>query len=120
MIPTPTTTTLHKMKPTPREELFEELMTEREDVAAKRSGCLSALRALRAALVTLEGLPGEMAGRAAASGRWSFKAMLAEVDAAEGRGSPSPSRLGGRAGTPGGAARGGGAAGMYYPTSHEG
>ncbi|KAL6767535.1 hypothetical protein ACKKBF_B35615 [Auxenochlorella protothecoides x Auxenochlorella symbiontica] len=103
-----------------REELFEELMTEREDVAAKRSGCLSALRALRAALVTLEGLPGEMAGRAAASGRWSFKAMLAEVDAAEGRGSPSPSRLGGRAGTPGGAARGGGAAGMYYPTSHEG
>ncbi|KFM27720.1 Dynamin-1-like protein [Auxenochlorella protothecoides] len=62
-----------------REELFEELMTEREDVAAKRSGCLSALRALRAALVTLEGLPGEMAGRAAASGRWSFKAMLAEI-----------------------------------------
>lgn len=71
-----------------REELFEELMSEREDVAAKRASCLKTLRALRAAAHTLEALPAEMAGRGgaaiadsvAASGRWNFKAMLAEVE----------------------------------------
>jgi hypothetical protein len=34
------------------------------------------LRALRQALATLEGLPGELVGRVNASGKWSFKHML--------------------------------------------
>lgn len=36
---------------------------------------LQALRALRQALATLEGLPSELVGRVNASGKWSFKAL---------------------------------------------
>jgi dynamin 1-like protein len=84
----------HLIRALYREELFAEIMVEREDVAAKRQQCLEALRTLRAALKTLEGLPGELAGRVGASGaRFSFKQMLRAVDdGAEGAGSRPPSR----------------------------
>ena len=40
-----------------REELFAEMMAEREDIAAKRAACQVALRALREAQATIETLP---------------------------------------------------------------
>ena len=40
-----------------REELFAEMMAEREDIAAKRAACQAALRALREAQATIETLP---------------------------------------------------------------
>ena len=41
----------------PREELFAEMMAEREDIAAKRAACQATLRALREAQATIETLP---------------------------------------------------------------
>jgi len=40
-----------------REELFADMMAEREDIAAKRAACQAALRALREAQATIETLP---------------------------------------------------------------
>lgn len=67
----------HLIRTLYREELFTELMNEREDVALKRQQCQEGLRALRQALATLEGIPAELVGRVNASGKWSFKQMLA-------------------------------------------
>ncbi len=39
------------------------MMTEREDIAAKRAACQAALRALREAQATIETLPQVLAGR---------------------------------------------------------
>ena len=47
----------HLIRTLYREELLEELMAEREDVAARRRHCQESLRALRAAIKTLDGLP---------------------------------------------------------------
>ncbi|KAL4459064.1 hypothetical protein ABPG75_013929 [Micractinium tetrahymenae] len=66
----------HLIRKLYREELFEAIMEERQDIAAKRAQCQEALRALRSAQVTLEGLPAELLGRVNQSGRWSFKQML--------------------------------------------
>jgi len=65
-----------------REELFGEIMGERDDVAAKRRLCQEALRMLRHALKTLEVLPTELQGKAvnASGARWSFRKMLHEVE----------------------------------------
>lgn len=46
-----------------REELFGEMMQEREDIAAKRSGCLAVMAALRDALATLDTIPQSLASR---------------------------------------------------------
>lgn len=61
--------------------------------------CLQALRALRSAQATLEGLPAELLGRVNQSGRWSFKQMLQQQ---EGERVSSPPAAGG---TNGGASR---------------
>ena len=60
-----------------------------------------ALRALRQALATLEGLPAELVGRVNASGKWSFKALYSPDKAlgpagagAFGDGSPTKAPLG--------------------------
>lgn len=74
----------HLIRSLYREELFGEIMTERDDVAAKRQQCQEAQRMLRHALKTLEALPAELIGRVNASGaRYSFKQMMNEVDAVE-------------------------------------
>ena len=44
-------------RPRRREELFADMMAEREDIAAKRAACQAALRALREAQATIETLP---------------------------------------------------------------
>jgi AcrR family transcriptional regulator len=52
-----------------REDLFKEMMSEREDVAAKRARCLAAQAAFREALAALEALPQQLtqlSGRCAA------------------------------------------------------
>ena len=49
-----------------------------------------ALRALRAAQATLEGLPAELLGRVNQSGRWSFKQMLADMPGGGGDGRSPP------------------------------
>ncbi|GAB4823382.1 hypothetical protein N2152v2_010428 [Parachlorella kessleri] len=66
----------HLIRTLYREELFGELMNEREDVAIKRQQCQENLRALRQALATLEGLPSELVGRVNASGKWNFRQMM--------------------------------------------
>lgn len=66
----------HLIRKLYREELFEAIMEERQDIAAKRAACQEALRALRSAQSTLEGLPAELLGRVNQSGRWSFKQVL--------------------------------------------
>ena len=43
-----------------REDLFKEMMSEREDVAAKRARCLAAQTAFREALAALEALPQQL------------------------------------------------------------
>ena len=43
-----------------REDLFKEMMSEREDVAAKRARCLAAQTAFRDALTALEALPQQL------------------------------------------------------------
>ena len=43
-----------------REELFEEIMGERDDVAAKRTACQAALTALRAAMHAVDSVPQAM------------------------------------------------------------
>ncbi|KAI3436285.1 hypothetical protein D9Q98_002338 [Chlorella vulgaris] len=70
----------HLIRKLYREELFEAIMEERQDIATKRRQCQEALRALRAAQATLEGLPAELLGRVNQSGRWSFKTMLQDVE----------------------------------------
>jgi len=44
-----------------REELFDELVSEREDVMKKRQNCQAALRALTEAINTLDNVPQELA-----------------------------------------------------------
>lgn len=46
-----------------REDLFEEMIRERPDVAAKREECRMALRALKEALSALESLPADLISR---------------------------------------------------------
>lgn len=46
-----------------REDLFEEMIKERADVAAKRDECRTALRALKEALAALESLPSDLISR---------------------------------------------------------
>lgn len=76
----------HLIRALYREELLEELMMEREDIATKRQRCNEALRALRSAIKVLEAAPGEMAGRVNASGaRWNFRHILQAVDDAAGQ-----------------------------------
>ncbi|KAK9803596.1 hypothetical protein WJX72_003244 [[Myrmecia] bisecta] len=53
----------HLIRTLYREELFAEMMTEREDIAAKRLQCQQALKALREALTTLESLPSTLMSR---------------------------------------------------------
>lgn len=43
-----------------REDLFKDMMSEREDVAAKRNKCLGAQQAFREALAALEALPQQL------------------------------------------------------------
>ncbi|PRW60097.1 dynamin-related 3B-like isoform A [Chlorella sorokiniana] len=80
----------HLIRKLYREELFEAIMEERQDIAAKRNQCQEALRALRAAQATLEGLPAELLGRVNQSGRWSFKQMLADMPGGGGDGRSPP------------------------------
>lgn len=97
----------HLIRKLYREELFEAIMEERQDIAAKRSQCQEALRALRAAQGTLEGLPAELLGRVNQSGRWSFKQVLQEAErspdrlaAANGPGAVAPGSYGRRMAVP--------------------
>ena len=53
-----------------REELFNEMMQEREDIAAKRSSCLNVMAALRDALAILETIPQTLASRINSPARW--------------------------------------------------
>lgn len=53
----------------PREELFGELMSEREDVVIKRKNCQTALRALRDAVLTLDTLPQYLCDKGGPSSR---------------------------------------------------
>lgn len=85
----------HLIRKLYREELFEAIMEERQDIAAKRNQCQEALRALRAAQATLEGLPAELLGRVNQSGRWSFKQMLADMPGGGDGRSPTKAELNG-------------------------
>lgn len=68
-----------------KEELFGDIMSEREDVASKRQQCQEALRALRHAQKALEVLPSELAGRASSSGaRWNFRQVLSAPNSVDG------------------------------------
>ncbi|KDD75260.1 dynamin, partial [Helicosporidium sp. ATCC 50920] len=68
----------HLIRSLYREELFAELMTERQDVASKRSHCQRALKALRAALGTLEALPQELSGGGGSRGSSRGASLLKE------------------------------------------
>jgi Dynamin GTPase effector domain len=46
-----------------REELFEDMIRERPDVASKRDECRMALRALKDAVAALESLPADLISR---------------------------------------------------------
>ena len=46
-----------------REELFEEIMGERDDVASKRTACQAALTALREALHAVDSVPQALLSR---------------------------------------------------------
>ena len=50
-------------KPECREELFEEMMGERDDVAAKRTACQAAIGALREALGAVDSVPTALLSR---------------------------------------------------------
>ncbi|BDA44916.1 Dynamin-related protein DNM1 [Coccomyxa sp. Obi] len=50
----------HLIKTLYREDLFKDMMSEREDVAAKRNKCLGAQQAFREALAALEALPQQL------------------------------------------------------------
>lgn len=50
----------HLIRALYREELFAEMMTEREDIAAKRLACHNAVTALREALAALDALPSNL------------------------------------------------------------
>lgn len=50
----------HLIRTLYREELFSELMGEREDIASRRAACREMLRALKEGLSTLESLPVEL------------------------------------------------------------
>ena len=70
----------HLIRSLYREDLLGELMAEREDVAVRRHQCQESLRAVRAAMKTLEALPGEslrlvngVTGVGSSSARWNFK-----------------------------------------------
>ncbi len=54
-----------------REELFDEMMSEREEVAAKRSQCQSAVKALKEALNTIESLPATLMSRINSAGQYA-------------------------------------------------
>lgn len=53
----------HLIRTMYREELLEELMAEREDVAARRSRCQDEIRLLQSAIKMLENVPQELTGR---------------------------------------------------------
>ncbi|KAK9813544.1 hypothetical protein WJX73_006112 [Symbiochloris irregularis] len=53
----------HLIRTLYREELFGEMMQEREDIAAKRASCLAVMGALREALATLDTIPQTLASR---------------------------------------------------------
>ena len=96
----------HLIRTLYREDLLGELMAEREDVAVRRHQCQDSLRALRAAIKTLEILPGELTGRVNASGaRWNFKHMMQAIDDPVGGSTEGNGRSSGGGG---GAAAGGG------------
>ena len=46
-----------------REELFEEMMGERDDVAAKRTSCQAAVAALRQAMAAVDSVPQTLLSR---------------------------------------------------------
>lgn len=56
-----------------REELFGELMSEREDVMIKRKNCQTALKALREAVLTLDTLPQYLCDKGGSTGRSSYQ-----------------------------------------------
>eukprot|EP00887_Chlorella_sp_A99_P006729 scaffold3.g6729.t1 len=108
----------HLIRKLYREDMFAELMAEREDIASKRLQCQEALRALRSGLATLEGLPAELLGRVNASGKWSFRQMLEAEERAAAAGAragggplalPGPLGTGMANGDGGGSGRGGAA-----------
>lgn len=85
----------HLIRTLYREDLLGELMAEREDVAVRRHQCQDSLRALRAAIKTLEILPGELTGRVNASGaRWNFKHMLQAMEETNGVAGGSAAEVG--------------------------
>jgi dynamin 1-like protein len=69
----------HLIRSLYREELFGALMEEAADAAARRAAAHEALRALRAALRTLDALPMEMAGRAGGGGAAAAEAAAARA-----------------------------------------
>ncbi|EIE21671.1 hypothetical protein COCSUDRAFT_37405 [Coccomyxa subellipsoidea C-169] len=62
----------HLIKTLYREDLFKDMMSEREDVAAKRNKCLGAQQAFREALAALEALPQQLT---ALAGRTTSQAL---------------------------------------------
>lgn len=58
-----------------REELFNELATERDDVVAARQRCQQALQALQAAARALEDVPAELSSTVAAKAASSSLAL---------------------------------------------
>lgn len=62
-----------------REDLFKEMMSEREDVAAKRNKCLAAQQAFREALGALEALPQQLGALTGVSGRTSSQALPSDA-----------------------------------------
>ncbi len=107
----------HLIRSLYREELFGALMEEAEDAAARRAAAQEALRALRAALRTLDALPTEMAGRAGGGGAAAAAAAAARAGYRQLLAAPRPGEdgSGARAGSPArrervGKARAGGAA----------
>ncbi|KAK9840112.1 hypothetical protein WJX74_003564 [Apatococcus lobatus] len=61
----------HLIRTLYREELFDEMMSEREEVAAKRVQCQSAVKALKEALNTLESLPATLMSRINSAGQYA-------------------------------------------------
>jgi dynamin 1-like protein len=60
-----------------REELFEDMIRERPDVASKRDECRMALRALKDAVAALESLPADLISRINAAGVAESEAPVA-------------------------------------------
>ncbi|CAD7704395.1 unnamed protein product [Ostreobium quekettii] len=63
-----------------KEELFDELVSEREDVMKKRQNCQTALRALNEALHTLDAMPQELAEQQFPSFCWQSSGFGDPID----------------------------------------